>query len=66
MRRHVFAVVELALLPLLLVVESWCCHPRCNGIVAINVQGFCHCCNCKFFPNDDGIVTVVDAQTSLP
>jgi hypothetical protein len=64
MRRHVSAIFELALSPLTLS-SSWCRHPCCNGIVAMDAQGFCHCCACNFCPNDNGIVAVVNAQTSL-
>jgi hypothetical protein len=39
--------------------------PRCNG-VTINAQDFCCCCDCIFFSNDDSIVAIVDAQSSLP
>jgi hypothetical protein len=24
---------------------SWHCRPRCDGVVAIDAQAFCHCCN---------------------
>ncbi len=30
------------------------------------MQDFCHCCDCNFFPNDDGIVAIINAQMSLP
>jgi hypothetical protein len=46
--------------------SSWCRHPRCNGIVAIDAHVFCHCRDYNFRPNDDGIVAIADAQTSLP
>ncbi len=46
--------------------SSWSCPPRCNGVVAVNAQGFCCCCHCNCCPHDAGIVTIVDAQMSLP
>ncbi len=64
MRRRVSTVVELVLLPLPLVVElvssptlRWgCCH-QCAGFLPLLLLQFC--------PNDNGIVAVVNAQTSL-
>ncbi len=65
MRRRVFIIVELALLPLPLIIElvlspmlRWrCCH---------QYAGFLPLSWLHFIPNEDGIIAIVNAQMPLP
>jgi hypothetical protein len=48
-----------------------CCQADIIALVMMALlplmhRHLCHCCDCKCHPHNDGIVTIVDAQASLP